>query len=116
MTSDSPKRKYAMRKGPTTSDWLLPGNDGKTLWRLSKEDSTDGPGWCLWRWHGQIGDYIDSETLKDWSQWDLEERCHPSRKSAMTAALKSELPRPRPKRMPDPRPIGQILADAYGLS
>jgi hypothetical protein len=118
--ADIPQRKYTMMKGQGAGDWLLPGNDGKTLWRLSKEDNAlngveaDWGPWCLWRWHRTIGKLgIDMDALGDWSQWDLEEQGHLSRENAIRAALKLELPRPKPKRPVDPRPAGQILVDAY---
>jgi hypothetical protein len=113
MTTTRLRRKYALTKGRGAGDWLLFGNDDKTLWRLSYEDSTTGEGWCLWRWHRKVGERVDLDTLKDWSQWDLEEQCHPTRKSAIQAALKLELPKPKPRRTHDPRPVGQILVDAF---
>ena len=109
------ERKYALAKGLGAGDWLLPGNDGKTLWRLSHEDSPDGGGWDIWRWPTPLSadSLPDLDALEDWSQWHLEEATHPSRESAIQAALKAELPTPMPPPRVDPRPIGQILVDAY---
>lgn len=117
MNAPTLERKYALAKGLGAGDWLLPGNDGKTLWRLSLEDSADGVGWCLWRWPHPIGESIgiDLEGLEDWGRWDLEAQCCHSRGEAIQEALLIEQRReqPKPPREKDPRSIGQILTDAY---
>ena len=108
------ERKYALIKGLGAGDWLLPGNNGKTLWRLSKEDNADAIGdWSLWSWQKQIGSYIDPEDLEDWSQWDLQATGHKTREDAMREALKREQPRSQTPRRVDPRPAGQVLAEAF---
>jgi hypothetical protein len=115
--SESIERKYALAKGLRAGDWLLPGNDGKTLWRLSDEDNShNGDGWSVWRWSHPVGEgdsLPDLDAIEDWSRWDLEEVGHPTRGEAIQAALRAELPKPKSKHRHDPRPVGQILVDAY---
>jgi hypothetical protein len=115
------ERKYALAK-IEAGDWLLPGNDGKTLWRLVK--SEDGPSygldpdtfpddftvWLAYKWEGRGRPETEDDLLLDGVQWS----CHiqeSSREEAIQAALRSEFPKPKPKHKPDPRPAGQILLE-----
>lgn len=115
------ERKYAFAKGGGPGDWLLPGNDGKTLWRLRKYE--DGPStgvdsmsrdrefWGVWKWIGPDKQWNLAE--ENWDAWDLS--MYEKREEAVQAALRAELPKPEPTPRVNPRPdsIGQILADAY---
>jgi len=90
-------RKYRMTKGAGAGDWILPGNDGKTLWRLMTYE--DGPShgvegmekdrlfWGVWKFIGRIesGRAID---LADFSNWDFWEGNLDSRAEAIAAVVK----------------------------
>lgn len=61
----TPQRKYALtRIGP--GDYLLPSNDGQTIWRIAKYE--DGPS------HGVEGMDRDRDF---WGVWKWNERGHP---------------------------------------
>lgn len=90
-------RKYVLTK-IAAGDYVLPSNDGKTLWRIAKY--TEGPSsgitdwprdkevWGVWRWEKQIsvGAYLDTE---DWTRWPLSSGPHFSRAEAIQAALRA---------------------------
>lgn len=89
------ERKYALTK-LAAGDYLLPSNDGTTLWRVRIYE--DGPShgmeipadrdfWGIWKWAEAIepGSYVDT---KDWSRWEFFEGTHDTRKQAIDAALK----------------------------
>lgn len=91
-----PDRKYAMTK-IGKGDYLLPSNDGKTIWRIRRY--TDGPSggldwdadrdlWGIWRWLGSSLTAFNGACVDDWSQWDFMEGFHDTRKEAVDAALK----------------------------
>ncbi len=87
------RRKYALTK-IKRGDYLLPSNDGRTIWRLcAYEDGpstgiTDWPGdvtfWGVWKWTG-AGDTVDPQ---DWEPWEMMESMLPTRAEAVRAALK----------------------------
>ena len=71
------ERKYALTR-VASGDYLLPSNDGKTLWRIKRyfDEEADAelslkPGWywAAWRFLGSL----DADTLDvdDWEQWDM---------------------------------------------
>jgi len=81
----------------TSGDYLLPSNDGATLWRLSRyrEDGSlierRGTFWMLSRWQRRLNtddwtvlDQIDPD---DWNQWETWETLLRSRNAAIAAAL-----------------------------
>lgn len=122
MTHPTVERKYALTK-IEAGDYLLLGNDGKTLWRVVK--SEDGPShgldpkvfpkdfveWQAWKWTGrEHPETVDDLVLGD-DRWDYWERGD-SREEAIQAALRSELPKPKPAPRKDSRPLGQILYEA----
>lgn len=80
-------RKYALTK-VRTGDYLLPSNDGKTLWRITRLASPT-EGWDLYRWLGKVapGNYADPD---DWAQWDYFEGAWPSREDLIDVALAKE--------------------------
>lgn len=68
------ERKYALTK-VNAGDYLLPSNDGQTIWRFRtyEDGPTHGLDWprdrTLWgyyRWTGR-GDLVD---LEDWDHWE----------------------------------------------
>ena len=87
-------RKYALTK-LAPGDWLLPSDDGKTLWRIrlyedgpthGMEIAADRDFWGVWKWLGREGeDYVDPQ---NWSHWDFFEGLHDTRREAIDAALK----------------------------
>lgn len=91
------ERKYAMTK-IEKGDWLLPSNDGKTVWRIrictELAPSPDGHGdrevdhWEIWRWLGSTLTAFAGGDVEDWSQWDFYEGYHKTRKDAVDSALR----------------------------
>lgn len=71
------QRKYALTK-VGKGDWLLPSNDGRTIWRIAQYE--DGPShglidwprdervWGVWKWTGH-GDAVDPDEWADWEMW-----------------------------------------------
>lgn len=82
------QRKYALIK-IKTGDYLLPGNDGRTLWRLAKGEqpiwSDDGvlldgssPVWELFRWRELIPTEVnylvwEGPPIDNWEAWEYTE-------------------------------------------
>lgn len=87
------ERKYALRK-IQAGDWLLYGNDGKTVWRLCRYE--DFTAWQVWRWP-KTAQPSTVEDIDDRDRWDLWEQGLESRDDAIQSALRSELPRPKPE-------------------
>lgn len=93
---ERPERKYALTK-IAAGDYLLPSNDGKTMWRITTY--TEGPSsgidawprdkqvWGIWKWMGPVGlgSAVDTE---DWSRWDFFDGLNDTRQAAIDAALK----------------------------
>lgn len=92
----APERKFVLTKvGP--GDYLLPSNDGKTLWRLSTYE--DGPShgldwprdrtfWQVKRWDRPItADDSLAIDVEDWDRWETVEESLASRREAINAAL-----------------------------
>lgn len=118
------ERKYALAK-IEAGDYLLPGNDGKTIWRLVKGE--DGPSygldpeqfpddftiWGVYRWEGRGHPETEDDLMLDGEQWSCITTSEQNRRDAIQAALRAELPKPKPTRRKDPRPAGRILADAF---
>jgi hypothetical protein len=102
MQSDSTKarveRKYALTR-IKAGDYILPSNDGKTLWRICKY--RDGPSmgldpevfprdferWQLRRWHRPVhsGSLVD---IEDWDRWEHWDESYDTRQEAIDAALR----------------------------
>jgi hypothetical protein len=116
VTGQTIERKYTLHR-IAKGDYLLPGNDGKTLWRIRKYE--DGPShgvdsmprdrefWGVWKWIGPDRQWNLAEA--HWNAWDLSN--YDKREEAIQAALRAELPRPMPKPRSDSRPIGALLLD-----
>lgn len=101
------ERKYQMIT-LSRGDYLLPSNDGETLWRLSQyledgnaEYSPDGKTWRELRgkfWMTtrcrlplrQAIEKMDEYFLDDWNNWDTYETLLRSRKLAIEAALTAD--------------------------
>lgn len=91
-----PERKYAMTK-VAAGDWLLPDNDGVTLWRLAVYE--DGPShglvvewpdrdfWGVWKWKGRLGG-TDTIDTTDWNAWDMRSSGAGTRAEAIEEALR----------------------------
>lgn len=125
MTHPTIERKYALAR-IEAGDYLLPGNDGATLWRIRKYE--DGPShgvdsmprdrefWGVWKWIGSswIGPAaVWNIAEENWNAWDLS--MYEKREEAIQAALRLELPEPEPTPRTNPRPdldLGQLLAEA----
>jgi hypothetical protein len=93
-------------------DYLLPSNDGETLWRLFQYDEDGslveyppddrkhehgrrvrGKFWNLWRYREPLPAFVDEfaldeEILDDWERWSLVETLLPTRRAAIESALR----------------------------
>lgn len=87
------ERKYVLTK-VAVGDYLLPSNDGKTIWRIHRY--TEGPTtgldwprdrdvWGVWRWPGGSG--RPPELDLRWDHWQFWEGLHATRAEAVNAAL-----------------------------
>lgn len=107
MNTKTPERVYAMIR-LRAGDWMLPSNDGQTMYRLSSYVE-DGSAWYEdehGREHKIVGTFwnvsrmtmtklqalvespvTDDEDILDWDEWETESSGHPSRKAAIEAAL-----------------------------
>jgi hypothetical protein len=95
MSNAKLERKYALTK-VAPGDYLLPSNDGCTIWRIARYE--DGPSkgldiprdrefWGVWRWAGAecfVG-YVDTG---DWSRWNMVESGCDTRAEAIREALR----------------------------
>lgn len=91
------ERKYALTK-LASGDYLLPSNDGLTVWRIARY--TDGPSFGLedwprdrelWRyckWDRQ-GHPASVEDIDDWDRWTEVGIGYDTRREAIEAALSS---------------------------
>ena len=86
-----PERKYVLTR-VKRGDYLLPSNDGQTIWRIATY--TDGPSngldipkdrefWGIWKWTGH-GLAVDVE---DWDQWEMHGSTCETRREAIDGAL-----------------------------
>lgn len=96
------ERKYALTK-IKAGDWLLVGNDGKTLWRIATYEDGESFGlqgvpdktlWGVWKLSRAGAEIPDWEELEDWNSWAMDDGSLTSREAAIQSALRSELPRP----------------------
>lgn len=111
-TATSPERRYALIK-IGAGDYLLPSNDGKTLWRIRRY--LDGPSWGLdqlrndrWFWcvnkwtGGEPGDdvgelYVDSVSVEGPNgsdEWECWSASHDTRREAIDDAMLAGEPKP----------------------
>lgn len=119
------ERKYQLIK-IEAGDYLLPGNDGETLWRVVK--SEDGPSygldpeqfpndftiWLTYRWEGRRPPGTEDDLMLGDGRW-VDCASSETRAAAIQYALRSELPKPtppKPKRSLDE--VLRSLADPTG--
>ena len=85
------ERKYALMK-IAKGDYLLPSNDGRTIWRLSSYEDGIAQGldhdlgtvWGVWKRTGN-GTTVDPS---DWGAWEMQEGSLATRAEAIEAALR----------------------------
>jgi hypothetical protein len=88
-------RHYAMSR-VRAGDYILPANDAKTLWRISRYE--DGPTngldlprdrmfWGCWKWSYPIEDWNAVADPLSWEHWDYQEGLLATRAEAVEAAL-----------------------------
>lgn len=98
------ERKYAMTR-VRAGDYLLPSNDGKTLWRIASYHEDGSAEWQDERgqWHKVVGTFWQTakyrhgvprvglldEDFLDWNEWHTWETNLRTRKEAVEAALRS---------------------------
>lgn len=97
----SVKRKYALIR-VATGDYLLPGNDAATLWRIARY--TDGPSsgleiprdrefWGAWKFRKPLARAIwDERAIDDWDLWSHEGAHFATRAEAIEYALGQATP------------------------
>ena len=91
------ERKYALTR-IEAGDYLLPSNDGRTLWRLSTY--ADGPSyglvvdwkadrkfWGVWKFDGYFDGSFYPEDMLDWERWEMMDGSCATRQEAVKAAL-----------------------------
>jgi hypothetical protein len=76
MTKTTPERRYALTK-LDRGDYLLPANDGTTIWRICQDDyPVDDQGlrmetrWAAYRWRIAWRRPEDVDDIDDWGNWD----------------------------------------------
>ena len=102
MTDTIPERKYRMIR-MRSGDYLLPGNDGATLWRICRywEDGSaerwDGKPLVGWFWqaakHPRPFESVFASATEDdllgWDEWECWEMLLPTRQAAIDAAMRA---------------------------
>lgn len=90
------ERKYALTR-IAAGDYLLPSNDGETIWRIATY--IDGPSmgitdwprdrtlWGTWQYTGR-NQYVD---VSDWNRWRMVASTFATRRDAVDAALEGSL-------------------------
>lgn len=91
-----PQRKYALTK-IQSGDYILPGNDGQTLYRLTTYE--DGPShglvdwprdrtfWGVWRYTRRVSEG-GSLDVDNWDDWEMVGTYCETRKDAIDEALR----------------------------
>jgi hypothetical protein len=97
----SVERKYVLTK-IGKGDYLLPSNDGRTLWRLRTYE--DGPShgldwprdltfWGIWKWNLPMTTdagpgSLDTVDPDEWDRWEYVDGAYETRAQAIEAALR----------------------------
>jgi hypothetical protein len=98
MDTETVERRYALTR-VRAGDYLLPSNDGKTIWRIKAYDEDGsaqyqdergwhpilGHFWAVWRYVGRSVERLDPDDWTDWEQWDSSYR---TRAEAVRCALR----------------------------
>ena len=105
-------RKYRMIR-LSTGDYLFPGNDGETIFRVAK----CAGGWACWRWPKPMVSLLPAyeyDDFEDWDRWYMIEDQFKKRQEAIDAALAWEWRRDNPVHTVARRPvdIGAVIASA----
>lgn len=96
----TPERKFVLTK-VGVGDYLLPGNDGRTLWRLrTYEDGAsfglehydhDFTRWGLYRYVHPLRSFdiqFTKDELDEWDLWETVDTDFPTRRAAIAEALR----------------------------
>lgn len=101
------ERKYSLHRiGP--GDYLLPSNDGQTIWRIQQyeEDGSaevelwsgkrkrlKGRYWAAYRYAGprrySVGRFPVADDVSEWANWEMFDSLLPSRRKAIAVALEA---------------------------
>jgi len=85
---DTIERRYALTK-VAPGDYLLPSNDGRTIWRIARYD--ERPNWRLWglwRWRNEGADVFAYIDTADWDRWEMVDARSETRAEAIREALR----------------------------
>jgi hypothetical protein len=103
----TPDRKYRMIR-LSAGDYLLPGNDGETLFRIAKYvedgsletyggDTITGEFWAAWYWPRPLVAFRHAyDPMAEWDAWHQIEDKFKTRQDAIAAALTWEWNRDHP--------------------
>lgn len=79
-----PEPKYAMTR-LAKGDWLLPDNNGVTLWRICRGQPSEG--WELWKWVHRIGENMPAPS-PEWADWEFVQGYHETRAEAVRESMR----------------------------
>lgn len=86
------ERKYPLSK-IAAGDYVLPSNDGRALWRVSRyrvDDRRSVDRWLIQRWIGGGNlEAIARSDLLDWNLWETWDTEYETRAEAIDAALRA---------------------------
>lgn len=84
--SEQQLRRYVLTK-IEPGDYLLPSNDGRTLWRIKRSEEIEPvergghttmrrvPVWEAWRYMGIVAPHVDRRLPDDFLEWSEWEAC-----------------------------------------
>jgi hypothetical protein len=90
------ERKYALTK-IAPGDYLLPSNDGRTIWRIAKGDAPDDTAatyWDLFRWTNTperfqaMAENPWAGDVLDWNLWECVDSLSRTRAEAIREAMR----------------------------
>lgn len=84
-------RVYTMTKvGP--GDYLLPGNDGRRLYRIARYQEEGRRPWGVWEWDGPVGPGAYLDTSWTDTRWRMVDSEHETRASAVREVVRLSTP------------------------
>jgi hypothetical protein len=89
------ERTYALMR-LKAGDYLLPANDGATIWRISQYDEDGSAGvvgrrWMTSRYTGPSATWVTRENIDDANRWECWTYLHRTRSEAIDSALSAQV-------------------------